>query len=185
MYRFFISFLTTVFSFWLMTPVFSESTLDIEHPLYQDGKLTIPRVDTSAQAGRYQDIQLQFNAATNAWTLTNFRDTLIVPGQGVYLDQVETIVTTSFPVQVLLKISGNFPNGCGSFRQINQRKQSNKFEITMHLAPIPPEVLCTMALVPFVKIVPLQVYGLPAGTYEYSVNAEHSGTFSLSRDNQL
>uniref|UniRef100_UPI0035AD8687 hypothetical protein n=1 Tax=Nitrosomonas sp. TaxID=42353 RepID=UPI0035AD8687 len=103
MYRFFMSFLTTVFSFGLMTPVFSGSTPDIEHPRYQDGKLTIPRVDTSAQAGRYQDVQLQFNAAANTWTLTNFRDSLIVPGQGVYLDQVETIVIESFPVQVLLK----------------------------------------------------------------------------------
>ncbi len=185
MYRFFMSFLTTACSFWLMTPVFSESTLDSEHPLYQDGKLTIPRVDTSAQAGRYQDIQLQFNAATNTWTLTNFRDTLIVPGQGVYLDQVETIITTSFPVQVLLKISGNFPNGCGGFGQINQRMQSNKFEIAMHHAFIPPGTFCTAALVPFVKIIPLQVYGLPAGTYEYSINGELTGTFNLSRDNQL
>lgn len=185
MYRFFMSFLTTVFSFGLMTPVFSGSTPDIEHPRYQDGKLTIPRVDTSAQAGRYQDVQLQFNAAANTWTLTNFRDSLIVPGQGVYLDQVETIVIESFPVQVLLKVSGNFPSGCGGFGQINQRMQSNKFEIAMHHALIPPGTLCAMALVPFEKIVPLQVYGLPAGTYEYSVNGELTGTFSLSRDNQL
>lgn len=185
MYRFFMSFFTTVFSFSLMTPAFSESTLDIEHPLYQDGKLTIPRVDTPAQAGRYQDVQLQFNTAANAWTLTNFRDSLIVPGQGVYLDQVEIIVIESFPVQVLLKVSGNFPNGCGGFGQINQRMQGNKFEIAMHHALIPPGTFCTAALVPFEKIVPLPVYGLPTGAYEYSVNGELTGTFSLSKDNQL
>lgn len=184
MYRFFMSFFTTVFSFSLMTPAFSESTLDIEHPLYQDGKLTIPRVDTPAQAGRYQDIQLQFNAATNTWALTSFRDTLIVPGY-VYLHRVETIVTASFPVQVLLKVSGNFSSGCGGFDQINQRMQSNKFEIAMHHVLIPPGIFCTAALVPFEKIVPLQVYGLPAGTYEYSINGELTGTFSLSKDNQL
>ena len=42
-----------------------------------------------------------------------------------------------------------------------------------------------MALVPYEKIIPLEVYGLPAGTYGYSVNGIPAGTFTLTKDNTL
>lgn len=55
----------------------------------------------------------------------------------------------------------------------------------MHFAPPPPGTECMQVVEPFEKTIPLQVYGLPAGTYEYSVSGEHTGTFTLIRDNTL
>ncbi len=44
---------------------------------------------------------------------------------------------------------------------------------------------CTTALVPFEKIIPLPVYGLSAGNYEYTVNKKVTGSFELKSDNNL
>ena len=44
---------------------------------------------------------------------------------------------------------------------------------------------CTLAMVPFKHVMPLDVYDLPAGVYEYSVNDEFSGSFTLTTDNRL
>lgn len=155
-----------------------------DYPVYRDGTLTIPRVDTDAQAGNFQDAEFQFDTTTNTWTLLNYRETTIIPGQAPFQDKVESIITDSVPVQVFLKISGLLPNPCSQLGQINQRLNANKFEITMHL--LDPPLLntsCIQVVVPYEKIIPLQVYGLSAGTYEYSVNGEHTGTFSLAIDN--
>jgi hypothetical protein len=100
---------------------------------------------------------------------------------------VEAIIVDSSPVQVFLKLSGQFSNGCAYFQQINQALKNNTFKITLHLGPnpFPSGIACTLSLVPYEKIIPLEVYGLPAGTYEYSVNEQHTGTFTLSKDNTL
>lgn len=183
MYLFGISLQAIAITFLLANSAFSQNTAVIEHPVYKDGKLTIPRVDTEAQAGNFQDAEFQFDDATNTWKLLNYRETTIIPGQGVYLNSVSTIVTDAIPIQVLLMINGELPTPCYQFGQINQRLKDNKFEVSMHLAPLLPNTICVEVTQPFEKIVPLQVYGLPAGTYEYTVNGQHDGTFSLTTDN--
>ncbi len=169
----------------LTNSAFSQDSVitESEHPVYKDGKLTIPRVDTDLQAGNFQDATFFFDRATNAWQLLDYRETLLIPGQSPYLDTVEAIVTDSIPVQVFLKISGNLPTPCSRFGQINQRLKINKFEVTMHVASSLLSTSCIQVLEPFVKIIPLEVFGLSAGTYEYSVNGEYSGTFSLTTNN--
>lgn len=42
-----------------------------------------------------------------------------------------------------------------------------------------------MAMRAYRTTVPLKVYGLPAGTYTYTVNGTASGTLTLSRDNKF
>lgn len=156
-------------------------------PSYKDGILTIPRVDTDLQAGNYQDVKLQLNKTTGAWDLIDYGETLLTPDspKRIYIGGVAVIKQGNVPVQLFLKISGDFSDGCGAFGQINQRIEGNRFVVTMHAAPIPPLVLCTQAFVPFEKTVPLNVYGLTAGTYEYSVNGEFTGSFTLTQDNHL
>lgn len=185
MYLFRISLKIITLTFLLVNAAFSQDTAIIEHPVYKDGKLTIPRVDTDVQAGNFQDVEFQFDDATNTWKLLNYRVTTIIPGQSVFLDSVSTIVTDFLPAQVFLMINGNLPTPCHQFGQINQRLKDNKFEISMHLAPPSPNTLCAQVIQPFEKIIPLQVYGLPAGTYEYTVNGQHAGTFSLTIDNNF
>lgn len=171
----------------LSNTAFSQNTPATDYPTYRDGTLTIPRVDTDTQTGNFQKVELQLDSATNTWKLVNFVETKVSPRPATYGEEVEVIVTDSSPVQVFLKISGEFANGCAFFQQINQILKNNKFEITLHVGPNPPpsDLICTMALVPYEKIIPLEVYGLPAGDYEYSVNGEHTGSFTLTTDNTL
>lgn len=180
-------FLTVItISFLLINCAFSQNTPITGYPTYRDGILTIPRVDTDAQAGNFQDTTFQFDSVTNTWRLLDYKETVIVPGRGLVPDTVEIIVTSSSPIQVFLKISGfTSPSPCNEFGQINQRLETNKFEVTMHVVPGSSDITCAAVVVPYEKIIPLAVYGLPAGTYGYSFNGEHTGTFSLSVDNTL
>ncbi len=183
-----IIFLVVAASALPMNPVFSQqNTPASDYPIFKDRKLTIPRIDTEEQAGNYQKAEFQFDDSTNSWKLLNYIETKIVPGPATYEEKVEAIIIDSSPVQVFLKVSGQFSNGCAYFQQINQTLKNNTFKITLHLGPnpFPSGIACTLSLVPYEKIIPLEVYGLPAGTYEYSVNEQHTGTFTLSKDNTL
>jgi hypothetical protein len=170
-----------------INPALSQTSTPSDYPVYKDGKLTIPRVDTEAQTGNYQKVEFQFDNSSNSWKLINLVETKIIPGPATYAEKVEAIITNSSPVQVFLKISGEFSTGCEFFQQINQTLKNNKFEISLHLGPnpFPPDIACAQSLVPYEKIIPLEVYDLPAGTYEYSVNGEHTGSFTLTKDNTL
>lgn len=161
-----------------------------DYPVYRSDTdtLLIPRVDTHEQADLFQDGVLQYDPAIDAWRLIEFQT---VPASSIFLvegDGAEIIVTDTFPVQVLLKIKGNFSSGCGQLGRISQRVVGNHFEVIVNAHNEfagRNDVFCTMALEPFEKIIPLEVYGLPAGTYSYTVNGEQSGEFVLHEDNRL
>lgn len=144
--------------------------------------MTIPRVDTDDQTGNFQDGVFQFDSQTGAWNLLSFKSTPAVQGA---FDQVEVIVTNDSPVQVFLKVSGQFNSSCGEIERTYQRLKDNRFEVSVYFKEYPPLTLCFQVITPFEKIIPLQVYGLSAGTYEYSVNGEHTGTFDLLIDNKF
>ncbi|GKS70454.1 hypothetical protein W03_24580 [Nitrosomonas sp. PY1] len=55
----------------------------------------------------------------------------------------------------------------------------------IYATKIPLDSICTAAIQPFLKVIPLDVYGLDAGIYEYSVNAGNNGAFELLKDNRL
>lgn len=179
------AFTVLVLTFLFSHAAFSDKTNLGRYATYKDGILNIPRVDTDEQAGNYQEVTFQYDSEINAWKLLTFRDTTIVPGEGIVPESVEPIIIDATLIQVLLKVSGKFPNGCGQFGQINQRVIDNRFEITMHLAPVPDDAVCTDALVPYERTIPLQVYGLNEGTYEYEVNGGNKGSFTLTRNNFL
>lgn len=154
------------------------------YPIYRDGILTVPRVDTDDQVSLFQDGVFQYDPTVNAWRLVEFRT---VPVPQIFLaegDGVEAIVINTSPAQVLLKVNGNFPDSCGAFGRINQRLQDNRFEVVINVVNTSDDSqACFPALVPFEKVISLDVYGLPAGTYEYTVNGEKSGTFELTANN--
>lgn len=167
------------------------STSDFPH--YRDGVLIVPRVDTDAQPGAFLNGIFIFDASSNSWRLQEFYISEISkPGRSVYFlepdDGVEVRITDSFPVQVFLKIRGHLANGCLMVGGIHQRLKSNRFEVTVNAVSMVPDdgsVACTQALVPFERMVPLQVYGLPSGIYSYIVNGEIEGSFELTEDNTL
>lgn len=180
-------------------PILAEGTSELElnyqhrpavesgYPNYSNGLLTIPRVDTQEQPGQFQDARLQFDPQTGSWRLLDFKARTQKSFREFSTDNVELIMTDTPPIQVFLKIRTFTANGCETLGQVNQRLVGNRFEVSLSFFdPLENEpVACTQALVPFATVVPLQVYGLNAGTYEYSVNGDLIGLFTLVQDNLL
>ena len=103
---------------------------------------------------------------------------------GLYIESTEILTLESFPVQVSLLVSGNFPDGCTSIGNVMQERTGETFNVTI-TTNRPRDQMCTDALVPFQETVKLDVGGLKAGTYSVNVNGKIADTFTLSRDNVL
>lgn len=167
----------------------SGSSSDFPH--YRDGVLTIPRVDTDEQPGAFLDGVFIFDANSNSWRLQEFKvSELSTSVRSIYFlepdDGVEVEIIDSFPAQVFLKIRGHLANGCLAVGEIHQRLKNNRFELTVNaVSTVSDEggVVCTQALIPFERMVSLQVYGLSRGIYGYIVNGEREGSFELIEDN--
>lgn len=97
------------------------------------------------------------------------------------IDSIQVLLLESFPVQARAVIQGNLPDGCTQLNQVSQQRQGNVFHITLTTAR-PTDRMCTLALVPFEQIVPLDVLGLPAGTYTVIANDAQT-SFKLDADN--
>jgi hypothetical protein len=153
------------------------------YPTYQDGILTIPRVDTPEQPGNYQDATFK-QIALNLWELQGYKTANEYPLGKALIEQVKLVVTDSFPVQVFLNIQGTI-GSCDSLGQINQRLVGNRFEVTFHAEYPADFVICTADVKYFEKNIPLAVYDLNAGNYAYSINGgDYTGTFTLAKDNR-
>lgn len=102
-------------------------------------------------------------------------------GESVYVETADALILESFPLQVNIKITGNLPDGCTTIYQTESEQEGNSFKVKI-LTLREKEAMCTQALVPFETSVPLDVLGLPAGTYQvmvYDVNTE----FIFTQDN--
>jgi hypothetical protein len=106
-----------------------------------------------------------------------------VEPQEVEIETVEILLLESFPVQVNVIVSGNLPDGCSTLNEPRPRREGNTFVVNLVASRIADEI-CTQALVPFDQVIPLDVEGLPAGTYSVSVNGT-TDTFTLDVDNIL
>ncbi|MFU8787468.1 MAG: hypothetical protein ACNA7G_00480 [Methylobacter sp.] len=163
----------------LLVTFLATSAFAGEAPLFQNQVLTIPHVDTEAQAGRYQNVQFRL-ADDGRWDLQ-----AVTEVQPATVESSEVLVVDSKPVQVFAKVSGYFPSGCYGLASINVRRRSVElFEVLINQVQLQTIAICTQALVPFSLTVPLDVYGLAAGTYQVSV---HGGNhvFTLATDNNL
>ena len=159
------------------------------HPAYQDEKLTLPRVDTSGRVGTYQDVLLQ-RTPQGTFSIVSLQ-TL---GQGTLYDLlgitgVEVSKAGTLPASVFLRVSGSDPtcDFAGAVR-VHQRREGTRFEIQLsapHHQPIGTPQVCTANIRNYRLTVPLDVYGLAAGTYSYTVNGAHAGQFTLEQANQF
>ena len=166
-------------------------TAAADNPVYKDdsGRLSIPRVDTPAKVGQYQDVLLQ-RSPQGTFSITGLQ-TL---GQGTLYDllgiaSVEVSKAGSVPTSVFLRVSGSDPtcDFAGAVR-VHQRLEGTRFDIQLsapHLNPIGTPQVCTANIRNYKLTVPLEVYGLAAGTYSYTVNGSHSGQFTLEQPNRF
>jgi len=102
-------------------------------------------------------------------------------GENAIVESVEIIFLESFPLQVHAVILGNLPDGCTTVRSAESKQVNSTFEVRIYTQR-PKDAVCTQALVPFEENVPLDVYGLEAGTYEVDVYGE-TATFTFEQDN--
>ncbi len=96
---------------------------------------------------------------------------------------IDIQILESFPVQVNVVARGDLPDGCTQIDEVINQRTDDVFRVALTTLR-QPSAVCTQALVPFEEVVPLDVGGLAAGTYEVLVNGV-SDTFTLDVDNSL
>ena len=107
----------------------------------------------------------------------------IIPAIGLAtVEEIDILTLESFPVQVFIIASGYLPNPCTEIYQITQEREGNTFFITIETYC--SQEVCIQVIAPFEEVIPLKVYGLPAGTYTVEVNGVQ-GSFDLEIDNIL
>ena len=87
-----------------------------------------------------------------------------------------------FPVQINVIASGNLPDPCTEISEVIKEREGDTFFTTIKTYRSPG--FCIQVIAPFEEIIPLDVYGLPAGTYTVDVNGVQ-GIFDLEVDNIL
>lgn len=105
------------------------------------------------------------------------------PGE-LYVESVDILIMESFPVQISVLVKGQLPNVCTEIDQIRQGDdlENNAFWIEITTVSSTDDA-CIEILAPFEESIPLDVYGLPAGTYTVTVNDVMTATFTLDMDN--
>ena len=98
------------------------------------------------------------------------------------VDEIDILILESFPVQINVIARGNLPDPCTEISEVLKEREGNTFFITIKTYRSPG--FCIQVLAPFEEIIPLEVYGLPAGTYTVDVNGVQA-TFDLEVDNIL
>ena len=107
----------------------------------------------------------------------------ILPTMGFApVEEIEIVILESFPVQVQVIARGNLPDPCTEIFEVLQERKENTFFVA--IKTYRPPGFCIQVLAPFEEIIPLEVYGLPAGTYIVDVNGVQD-TFDLEVDNIL
>jgi len=105
----------------------------------------------------------------------------ILPTTGLApVEEIEIVILESFPVQINVIARGNLPDPCTEISEVLQEREGNTFFVTIKTYRYPG--FCIQVLAPFEEIIPLDVYGLPAGIYNVDVNGVQ-GTFDLEVDN--
>lgn len=97
------------------------------------------------------------------------------------VESIEVLVLESFPVQVNVIASGTLPDACTTLNDPAPRLEGNTFVVNLTATRLPEEV-CSQAVVPFDKVIQLDVEGLSAGDYTVSVNGV-ADSFTLEADN--
>ena len=97
------------------------------------------------------------------------------------MDRIEIAILESFPVQVHVRAFGYLPDSCTTISDVSQSREGDTFKVVI-MTSRPADAVCAQVLVEFQEVIPLQVVGLPAGTYTVDVNGV-TDTFTLAVDN--
>jgi len=96
--------------------------------------------------------------------------------------EIELFLQEIFPVQIIVVAKGYLPNPCTQIDEIIQIREGNNFFVTLKTKS--SQEACIQVITSFIETIPLEVYGLPAGTYTVNVNGIED-IFILEVDNIL
>lgn len=174
----------------LLLPLFAAASAGAQlAPGYHAGKLTVPRVDTPEQVGRFQDGVLQLTPQ-GTFSITGLQELGLGPVYPLLgIEKVEVVVSAGLPSSVFLRVSGVDPtcDYAGGLR-LHQRRNGERFEVAIsapHHAVLGAAAACPANIRPYRITVPLEVYGLAAGSYSFTVNGGFVGQFTLAQANRF
>ncbi|MBX3048793.1 MAG: hypothetical protein KIT46_00660 [Anaerolineales bacterium] len=99
-------------------------------------------------------------------------------GGAVFVDQAELLVMESFPVQIMLSVSGNLPTPCHTLHaDVAQPDADKRIQVSLW-SEIDPAVMCTQVLQPFEESIRIPMEGAADGSYSVWLNGELVGEFS-------
>jgi hypothetical protein len=94
----------------------------------------------------------------------------------VFLDEADILVLESFPVQIVLHLSGQLPSPCHNLRaNLAEPDKENRIEIEV-FSLIDPGVMCAQVVKDFETRINLGSF--PSGSYTVWVNGEQIGEFT-------
>ena len=97
------------------------------------------------------------------------------------INDVQILIMESWPLQAQAQVSGELGDGCTELGEIRSYREGQTIYVAIETVR-PAEAICTQQLKMFDESVPLDIEGLPAGTYTVDVNGV-TETFTLNQDN--
>lgn len=146
--------------------------------IYRDDKLMIPSGAVINASGQfyYKDIVLQADANGRLKVVAASKRPLVC------VDSVNaTVVETQDDRSVEIAIAGNKSVPCVSLEEVAISRKDNVFTVLVAETVMGPAESCIAIVSPFDINVPLDVTGLPAGTYKVVANGEEA-SFVLTKD---
>ncbi len=101
----------------------------------------------------------------------------------VQIDSIDILFMESWPLQAAVQVSGTLPDACSALTWETPERADDTFIVQVG-GERPADAVCAQVLTPFSQSIPLDIYGLPAGTYTVQVN-DLTTTFTLDQDNAL
>ncbi|WP_204105668.1 MULTISPECIES: hypothetical protein [Spirulina sp. CCY15215] len=84
------------------------------------------------------------------------------------VETVEVDVLESEPLQLSLKVTGNFQDGCKTPLKKEQKQDGMQINVTLY-RELPTDTICPTVITPFQETIPLEG-GFSRGTYTLDVN---------------
>lgn len=106
----------------------------------------------------------------------------VITGQA-YVERIEILKFDTTPVQVVVAAMGDLPDTCTQIGAVTQRRDLDRSTLWVEIETTrTASDHCQNTVTSFEERLPLDVYGLPAGTYAVNVNGA-TGMFLLAADN--
>jgi inhibitor of cysteine peptidase len=92
----------------------------------------------------------------------------VMGGTPHVITEVNVRVMESFPMQIVLEVTGYQPDGCDAEVKVDQQREGNTVRVSIYRV-LPPDLMCTMQIVEYAIDIPLEG-GFEPGSYIFDVN---------------